>query len=361
MPPPEVAIITVAPHPVALTTDLPGRLDSTRTAEVRARVEGIVQKRVYREGSNVKAGTLLFNIDPTTMKANVDAAEAALRRAEANASTAKAKYERYKPLAATGMVSKQDFEEATSQAKQGEADVASARAALAKAKQDLSFTAVTAPISGYIGRAQVTEGALVGKGEATLLATIRQIDPIYVNLTQSGTEVLRLRRAFASGELASIGKGQAKVSLITEDGTVYPHPGKLLFSDMSVDETSGAVTLRAEFPNPDGFLMPGMYVRARLEQAVDKKAITVPQQAVVRGPEGASVMVVDAAGKVAAQPVTTGDAVGTEWIVSQGLKAGDRVIVEGLQKAQPGGTVKPVEWKSAPTPSAGTQPAPAAK
>jgi membrane fusion protein (multidrug efflux system) len=341
---PEVAVVTVTPHPVALTADLPGRLEATRTAQVRARVAGIVQKRVFKEGSNVKAGDLLFQIDPTTMKANAEAAEAALKRAEANASSAKSKYERYKPLASTGMVSKQQFDEAEAQFQQGEADVAAARAALDKARQDLSFTAVTAPISGYVGRAQVTEGALVGQGEATPLATVEQIDPIYADFSQSSVDFTRIKRAVDSGQLKSSASQEADVRLIMEDGTEYPATGQLLFSDRTVDPGTGEVSLRASFPNPHHNLLPGMFVRVRLAQAVDEKAITVPQQSLMRTPQGGVVMVVGADGKVAAQPVQVGEARGDQWVITQGLKGGEQVIVEGLQKVKPGAPAKAVPF-----------------
>ncbi|GAB3539435.1 efflux RND transporter periplasmic adaptor subunit [Noviherbaspirillum agri] len=365
MPPPEVSIVTVAPERVVMTTELPGRLEATRVAQVRARVPGIVLKRVFREGSDVKAGQLLFRIDPGPYQAAYNSAQATLSKAEANLAQADLKVKRYKPLVETTAISKQEFDEAQTAQKQATADVAAARAAVETARLNLGYATVTAPISGRIGRAQVTEGALVGQGEATPLATIQQIDPIYVNLTQSATEVLQLQRAMASGQLQRVGQGQAKVTLVTEDGRPYPHAGKLLFSDLTVDESSGAVTLRAEFPNPDRMLLPGLYVRARLEQAAAENAILVPQQAVQRSPSGASVMVVDAEGKVAAQPVKTGAVQGNAWIINEGLKAGDRVIVEGIQKVKPGAPVSAVPWKqadagkSAPAPAQSEQKTPA--
>lgn len=360
MPPPEVSIVTVAPERMVVTTELPGRLEATRIAQVRARVPGIVQKRVFQEGSEVKAGDILFRIDAAPFQAAYNSTQAALAKAEANLAQANLKVQRYQPLVETNAISKQEFDDALTAQKQATADVAAAKAARETARLNLGYATVNAPISGRIGRAQVTEGALVGQGEATPLATIQQLDPIYATLTQSSTEFLQLQRAMASGQLKSAGKGQAKVNLVTEDGRVYPHAGKLLFSDLSVDESSGAVRLRAEFPNPDRFLLPGMYVRARLEQAVKDSAITVPQQAVQRTPTGASVMLVSADGKVAAQPVKVDAAHGNAWVISDGLKAGDRVIVEGLQKAQPGMTVKPVPWKAAGNANP-AQPAAAAK
>jgi membrane fusion protein (multidrug efflux system) len=357
MPPPEVSVVTVAPERVALTTELPGRLEAARIAQVRARVPGIVTKRVFREGGEVKAGDVLFRIDPAQFQATYNSAEAALARAEANLAQANLKVQRYKPLVETNAISKQEYDDALTMQIQATADVAGAKATRETARLNLGYATVTSPISGRIGRALVTEGALVGQGEATPLALVQQLDPIYVNVTQSSTELLQLQRAMASGQIKGAGKGQAKVTLLMEDGTAYPHPGKLLFSDLTVDQSSGAVTLRAEVPNPDRFLLPGMYVRARVEQGVKDEAITVPQQAVQRDPSGASVLVVGADGKVAARPVKADTAQGNAWIVSEGLKAGENVIVEGFQKARPGSVVKPVPWKQAAAKPGQAQPA----
>ncbi len=347
MPPPEVAIVTVAPERVVMTTELPGRIEAVRVAQVRARVPGIVQKRVFNEGSDVKAGDVLFRIDPAPFQASFNSTQAAVAKAEANLAQAGLKVQRYKPLVETNAVSRQEFDDALTAQKQAAADLASAKAAQETARLNLGYATVTSPISGRIGRALVTEGALVGQGEATPLATVQQLDPIYVRLTQSSAELMQLRHALASGRLKSVGKDKAKVTLVTEDGRAYPHAGKLLFSDVSVDESTGAVTLRAEFPNPDRLLLPGLFVRARLEQAVSEDAIMVPQQAVQRDPTGASVLLVGDDGKVKAQPVKTGAAQGSAWIISEGLKPGDRIIVEGFQKVKPGAGVKPVPWKSA--------------
>ena len=356
MPAPEVGIVTIAPERVAITSELPGRLEASRTAQVRARVPGIVLKRVFREGSDVKAGDVLFRIDGAPFEAAYTNSRAVLAKAEANLAQANLKALRYKPLMETSAISKQEYDDALTAQKQAAADVAATKAASETARLNLGYATITAPISGRIGRAQVTEGALVGQGEATLLAIIQQLDPVYVNLSQSSTDLLRLQQAMTSGQLQSAGKGSAKVTLVTEDGHAYPQAGKLLFSDLSVDESTGAVMLRAEFPNADRLLLPGMYARARLEQAVNEQAITVPQQAVLRTPDGASVLVVGADGKVAAQPIKTGAAQADKWIVSQGLKAGDRVIVEGLQKAKPGAIVKPMPWKgTAPAAAQPTQ------
>ncbi|MGZ3239478.1 MAG: efflux RND transporter periplasmic adaptor subunit [Burkholderiaceae bacterium] len=347
VPPPEVSVITIAPAPITLVTELPGRLEATRIAQVRARVPGIVLKRTFEEGREVKAGDLLFQIDPTPFQTTYNSAQAAQAKAEANLAQANLKVERYKPLVETNAISKQEYDDALTAQKQTAADVAAAKATQENARLNLTYASVTAPISGQIGRALGTEGALVGQGEATPLALIQQLDPIYVNLTQSSTDLMRLRRAISSGKLKG-SSNQVKVSLVTEDGNVYPQPGKLLFSDISVDESSGSIMMRASFPNPDRTLLPGMYVRARLDQAVNENAITVPQQAVIRGTDGASVLLVDKDGKVTPQPVQADTAQDNKWVISKGLKAGDQVIVEGFQKAKPGATVKPVAWQAAP-------------
>lgn len=368
-PPATVATITVAPAAVTLSTELPGRLEASRTAQVRARTAGIVLQRVYTEGGDVKAGQVLFRIDPASFQASYDSAQAAVSKAEANVAQADLKVKRYKPLLAAQAVSQQEYDDAVTAQKQAAADLATARAARQNASLTLGYATVTAPISGRASRALVTEGALVGQGEATPMATVQQIDPIYVTITQSSTELLKLQRALASGKLTSAGKGQAKVTLVTEDGQTYPLPGKLLFSDVQVDESTGAVSMRAEFPNPQHTLLPGMYVRARLEQGVREAAITVPQQAVVRGPDGASVLVVGPDNKVQSQPVVADSAQGQNWVISSGLKGGERIIVEGFQKAKPGAQVKPQPWTgpasasaagsasasaSAPAPAAGS-------
>ena len=346
MPPPAVSVLTVSPERIALTTELPGRLEATRVAQVRARVAGIVLQKVFHEGGEVKAGEVLFRIDPAPFQAVVNSAQAALAKAEANLAQANLKVQRYRPLVETNAISKQEYDDALTAQSQTSADVAATKAALETARLNLGYATVSAPISGRIGRALVTEGALVGQGEATPLAVVQQVDPIFVNLTQSSSELLRLKQALASGQLKSAGQGQAKVTLVTEDGRIYPHSGKLLFSDLTVDESSGAILLRAEFPNPKGALLPGMYVRARLEQAVNEHAIAVPQQAVIRGTDGASVWLVGLDGKVAVQPVKADTQQDGKWLVSEGLKAGDRIIVEGLQKIKPGAIVKPMPWQA---------------
>jgi len=351
-PPPTVAVVTVAPAALTITTELPGRVEALRVAQVRARTPGIVLRRVFKEGGEVKAGEVLFRIDPASFQASYDSAQAAVLKAEANLAQAELKVKRYKPLLAASAVSAQEYDDAATAQKQAGADLATATAARRNAAITLGYATVSAPISGHIGRALVTEGALVGQGEATPMATISQLDPIYVTVTESSTELLRLRRALASGQLKNASGGEARVSLVTEDGQVYQQRGKLLFSDISVDESSGAVSMRAEFPNPNRTLLPGMYVRARLEQAVKEGAITVPQQAVLRNPEGASVLIVGADNKIVARPVTADVAEGKTWLVSAGLKGGEQVLVEGFQKVKPGQLVKPTPWAGPAVPAA---------
>jgi membrane fusion protein (multidrug efflux system) len=358
-PPPEVAVVSVAPERIAVVTELPGRLEATRIAQVRARVPGIVLKRTFREGSDVKAGDVLYQIDPASFKANLSSADAGVARAEANLAAANLKVQRYRPLVETNAISKQEFDDALTAQKQALADVATGKAARDTARLNLGYATVNAPISGRIGRALVTEGALVGQGEATPLAVIQQLDPIYATLSQSSTDLLQLKRSLANGTLQRAGKDQAKVLLVTEDGKVAPDAGKLLFSDVTVDESSGSVSIRAEFPNPQRNLLPGMFIRARLEQAVRNDAILVPQQAVTRGADGASVFVVGNDDKVSTRNITIDGAQDNRWIVRDGLKAGDRVVVEGLQKIKPGAAVKTVAWKQPKAPAAAYPTAPA--
>jgi membrane fusion protein (multidrug efflux system) len=345
-PPPEVGVVTVQTRPVALANELPGRLEAVRTAQVRARAAGILQKRLFVEGSDVKAGQRLFLIDPAPYQATVASAQAQLARAQANATQAAAQAQRYKPLVEAHAVSEQEYVNALAAQKQGEADVAAAKAAVQTSQINLSYATVVAPISGRIGRALVTEGALVGQGEATPLATIQQIDPMYVNFTQSTTEVLRLRRDLQSGKLKhASGPDAASVRIVLEDGSLYPQAGRLLFTDLSVDPTSGQITLRAEVPNPQGMLLPGMYVRVRLEQAEATNGILLPQQAVQRGSAGDSVMVVSADGKVTPRPVKVGSALEGQWVVLEGLQPGEMVMVDGFQKLRGSAPVKPVPWQ----------------
>lgn len=355
--PPEVSVVTVQLSNVPLVTELPGRLEAFRTAQVRARAAGILQKRLFQEGSDVKAGQTLFQIDSTPYKANLQSAQATLAQAEATLVQAAATARRYKPLVDANAISKQDYDAAIAAEKAAQAQVAAAKAGVTNANVNLGYAAVTAPIAGRIGRAMVTEGALVGQGEATQLATIQQIHPLYVNLTQSSSEILRLKEALANGKLSRDGANAAKVHVYTEDGKEYAHPGRLLFTDLTVDETTGQVSVRAELPNPQGFLLPGMYVRVRLEQAQIGNAAVIPQQAVTRNEKGNFVMVVADDGAVAPRPVQINGSQGTNWIVTDGLKNGDKVMVDGLIKVGMGAKkVTPVPWqadgKSATPPAA---------
>jgi membrane fusion protein (multidrug efflux system) len=346
MPPAEVGVVTVAPHAVGLTTELPGRLEASRVAQVRARAAGILLKRQFKEGADVKAGQPLFQIDSAPYRATRESAQATLARAQANLTQATAQAERFKPLVEANAISKQDFINAVAAQKTAEADVAAAKAAVTTAQINLGYASVLSPIAGRIGRALVTEGALVGQGEATQLAVVQQINPMYVNFTQSTTEVLRLRKAVESGKFKQAsGADAASVRVVLEDGSEYDQPGKLLFSDLTVDATSGQITLRAEVPNPKGLLLPGMYVRVRLEQAQASEGITLPQQAVTRGSTGDSVMVVAPDGKVSPRPVKIGSGQNGQWVVLDGLKTGEQVMVDGFQKLRGGAPVKAVPWQ----------------
>jgi len=347
MPPAEVGVITVAPQAIGLATELPGRLEASRIAQVRARAAGIVLKRVFNEGGDVKAGQVLFRIDSAPYQAAAASAQAALARAQANLTQTAALAERYKPLLEANAISKQDYINAVAAQKSAEADVATSKASIQTAQINLGYATVTAPIGGRIGRALVTEGALVGQGDVTPLATIQQINPMYVNFTQSTTDVLRLRKAIASGQFKKSGGDGASVRILLEDGSDYGQAGKLLFSDLTVDSTTGQITLRAEVPNAAGLLLPGMYVRVRLEEAQAEAGIVVPQQAVTRGTSGDTVMVVGADGKVAPRPIKVGTAVNGQWVVLDGLKPGEQVMVDGFQKLRGNAPVKPVPWKPA--------------
>lgn len=351
---PEVAYVDIATEEVAVINQLSGRLESFRNADVRARVAGVLEKRLFEEGSDVKKGETLFIIDPRSYQASVQNAKAALARAEANFMQADLKYKRYIPLVEISAVSKQEFDDAHAAQKQAAADVASAKAALINAKLDLEYSTVLAPISGRIGRAIVTEGALVGQGEVTLLAVIQQIDPIYLNLTQSSAELLQLQQAMKNGQLKGASEEGLNVTLIMEDGSTYAHPGKLLFSDITVDPSTGEISIRALFPNPDKLLLPGMYVRGQLEQAINENAITIPKQAVQRSTEGSTVFVINQDNVAEVRRVQTGASYQEKWVVLDGLKVGDRVIVEGLQKVRPGFPVTPVLWEKQTPPGPAT-------
>ncbi len=345
-PPAEVGVVTVKTGDVGLVAELPGRLEASRVAQVRARASGIVQKRLFVEGSTVRAGQVLFQIDASPYQATLASAQASVAKAEANLMQASAQAERFKPLIEAKAISQQEFVNAQASQKLAEADVAVARAAVQTARINLGYAAITAPISGRIGRALVTEGALVGQGEATPMAVIQQTDPMYVNFTQSASEVMKLRSALESGQLKRAGTQAASVRVLLDDGTEYANAGKLLFSDLTVDATSGQITLRAEVPNPAGTLLPGLFVRVRLEQAQVSNAITLPQQAVTRSPQGDSVMVVGTDGKVAPRPVKVGSQQRGQWVILDGLQNGDQVMVDGFQKLRGGAPVKPVPWQA---------------
>ena len=366
MPPIEVGVVTAAPSDIGLVTELPGRIEASRIAEVRARAAGILQQRLFKEGSDVKAGQPLFRIDPAPYAAAAESARASLAKAQANLAQASALVERYRPLVGANAISKQEFVNAEAAEKQALADVASAKAAVRTADINLGYASVTSPISGRIGRALVTEGALVGQGEATPLAVVQQINPVYVNFTQSASDVYRLRRAVESGQFKRTGDGNAaSVKLVMGDGTEYEQPGKLLFTDLSVDSTTGQVTLRAEVPNPKGELLPGLYLRVRLEQAQASNAISLPQQAVTRTQQGDTVSVVGDDGKVSQRAIKISAAQNNRWVVLDGLKAGEKVMVDGFQKLQmlpPGTPVKPVPWQAPGTAAApaATAPSPTA-
>ena len=341
-PPPEVGVIVTKVEPVALQTELPGRVEPVRVAQVRARANGVVLKRLFTEGSEVKAGQLLYQIDPAPYQASLLSAQAALGKAQANLTQAAAQAARYKPLIAANAVSKQEYDNVVAAQKTAEADVAAQKAAVRIAQINSGYANVTAPIAGRIGRALVTEGALVSATEATQLALIQQTRTVYVNFTQSASELQKLRRA-AGLKLAT--GPSLPVTIVQDDGTELASKGKLLFSDVTVDPTSGQITLRAEVPNPDNLLLPGQYVRVRLSQAELPAGILVPQQAVTRGTQGDTVMVVGPDNKPGPRPIKVGSQQNGNWVVLDGLKAGEQVMVDGFQKLSPqGGPVKPVPW-----------------
>ena len=359
MPPPEVGVVTVKLQRVALTTELPGRTSAYLVAEVRPQVGGIILKRLFTEGSDVKAGQVLYQIDPATYQAAYASAKAALSKAEANVVPLRLKAERYGQLVSINAVSKQDSDDVSAQQKQAEAEIEAAKAALETARINLAYTKVTAPISGRIGRSSVTDGALVTASQAVALATIQQLSTMYVDVTQSSAELLRLKQDMASGLMKNGGAAQARVKLLLEDGSAYPLPGTLKFSEVTVDQSTGSIILRAVFPNPKQTLLPGMFVRAILEEGVNERAILVPQQGVSRTPQGdAMVMVVGSEEKVEPRTIKVVRTVGDSWLVSEGLNTGDRVILEGIQKARPGTPVKAVPFgvKTGINSGAATQP-----
>jgi membrane fusion protein (multidrug efflux system) len=339
--PAPVTVLTLQPQRVELSAELAGRTVAYQTAEVRPQVNGIVKTRAFTEGSDVRAGQLLYQIDPASYQAARDSAQAALSKAEATATTAKLKAGRYDELAGIDAVSKQLRDDARAALQQAQADVEAARAAVRTAQIDLDRTRVSAPIAGRIGRSAVTPGALVTANQAGAMATLQQLDPIFVDVTQTSAELLRLQRQLADGTLQRDAAGQARVKLLLEDGTTYALDGKLQFSELQVDATSGSVTLRAQFPNPKRQLLPGMYVRAQVQSGVQAQALLAPQSAVSRDAKGnATAMVVGKDGKAEARQLQTGAVVNGQWLVTAGLAAGDQLIVDGLQRLRPGAPVQ---------------------
>ncbi|EAT3566048.1 multidrug efflux RND transporter periplasmic adaptor subunit AcrA [Salmonella enterica] len=337
---PEVGVVTLKTEPLQITTELPGRTVAYRIAEVRPQVSGIILKRNFVEGSDIEAGVSLYQIDPATYQATYDSAKGDLAKAQAAANIAELTVKRYQKLLGTQYISKQEYDQALADAQQANAAVVAAKAAVETARINLAYTKVTSPISGRIGKSSVTEGALVQNGQASALATVQQLDPIYVDVTQSSNDFLRLKQELANGSLKQE-NGKAKVDLVTSDGIKFPQSGTLEFSDVTVDQTTGSITLRAIFPNPDHTLLPGMFVRARLQEGTKPAALLVPQQGVTRTPRGdATVLVVGADNKVEIRQIVASQAIGDKWLVTDGLKAGDRVVISGLQKVRPGAQVK---------------------
>ncbi len=358
MPPLPVSIVTVKPERTAITSELPGRIVATRSAQVRARVPGIVLERVFTEGTDVEAGDVLFRIDPAPLEAAYQAAAANLQSAEAALFEARQTEKRYAPLVKQNAISRQQYDQAVAARRQAEALVAQQKAALDKAKLDLGYATVTAPISGRIGNALVTEGALVGQGEPTPMALIQQLDPIYVDFTQSSSQLLQLHEAILAGKLTASDIESTPVTLVLPTGARYAHEGKLLFSGISVDPTTGQISLRAEFPNPDKLLLPGMYVRGQIAQGVVDNVISVPIQAIQRNPDGSAyVYVVDENNTVQPRPIVAGAMMSDRWVVESGLQPGDRVVLNRFQQLRPGAPVQPVPAGAAPAPGA---PAPSA-
>jgi membrane fusion protein (multidrug efflux system) len=342
---PEVAVVTVEPRPIELTTELPGRTSAYLVSEIRPQVNGIIQKRMFKEGSDVNAGDLLYQIDPAPFQVAYDSAKASLGKAQANLPSILSRAERYKEVLADKAISKQDYDDATAAVQQAEAEIQYWKTAVEAARINLNYTRVTAPISGRIGRSSVTDGALVTAFQPIALATIQQLDPIYVDVTQSSSELLRLRRDLETGQLTADKNNQKKVRILLGDPKSYSLEGTLQFRDVTVDPSTGSFTLRIVVPNPDHLLLPGMFVRAVVKEGIVEKAILVPQQGVNRTPKGEPVgLVVDDTGKVQQRMLTLDRAIGDQWLVSSGLSAGDRVIVEGGQKVRPGTVVKTVPF-----------------
>lgn len=342
-PPPQVGVITVQPQPVVRTTELPGRTTAVRTSDVRPQVNGVILKRLFTEGSDVTEGQQLYQIDPATYQATYDSAQATLAHDQAALATANAKVGRYKPLAAAHAVSTQDYDDAVASAKEAQADIATARASIEQARINLNYTKVLSPIAGRIGRSTVTPGALVTANQTTAIATVTQLDPIYVDLNQSAATLLRLRQESATGEIQTESNGTAKVTLKLEDGSSYALPGTLQFAEVTVDEGTGTVLLRAVFPNPQHLLLPGLYVRAELQEGVNRSGILVPQQSISRNTRGdPTVLVVGEGNKVELRIIQTGEAIGDQWVVTGGLKPDERIVVDGLQSVRPGSVVQPI-------------------
>jgi membrane fusion protein (multidrug efflux system) len=339
-----VNVVTVEPTSTEVTVNLPGRVEAIKDAQIRARVNGIVTDIKFEQGGVVEQGQSLFTIDPAPYQAVLDGAKAQLLQAQADAKSARLLAQRYARLVKDNAVSRQEYDNAQAAAAQAEAAIAAAKAAVQSAQIDLGYTEVVSPIDGRIGKSYVTEGALVSATQATQLALVQQLDEVYVDITRSTSEVMQLRKALESGMLEQAPDGSAKVEVMLEDGTLYPESGKLLFSGVTVDPATGQVSLRAVFPNKDEILLPGMYVRVKLGQGVDRKALLVPQQAVQRSPDGSSTLMLVKDGKVAATPVTVGPLLDNKWLITDGLSAGDVVIVAGFQKIRPGAPVQPIPW-----------------
>ncbi|OQP80444.1 efflux transporter periplasmic adaptor subunit [Xanthomonas phaseoli pv. syngonii LMG 9055] len=358
---PEMGVLTVKQQPVTLTTELPGRTVPYLISEIRPQVGGIIQSRQFTEGGDVKAGQTLYQIDPAQYRASYASAQASLAKAEATLRTAQLKAERYKELAQIKAISQQEGDDTDAALGQAKADVAAGKASVETARINLAFARLDAPISGRIGRSSVTPGALVTANQATALTTIQQLDPIYIDVTQPSSAVLRLRQAMARGDLEQAGDGAAKVSLLLEDGSTYPLQGHLAFSDVTVDQNTGSITLRAVFPNPNAELLPGMYVRAVLQEGVKEQGMLVPQQAVSRNGAGKpTAFVVGADHKLQLRVLETDRAVGDQWLVRSGLKPGEQVVVEGASRARDGIVVKTVPWQPKATSAAGNAAGPAA-
>ncbi|WP_093392257.1 efflux RND transporter periplasmic adaptor subunit [Halopseudomonas xinjiangensis] len=349
-PPPEVAVMTLETQPVQNVVELPGRVEAFRTAEVRARVTGIVQRRLYEEGTEVEAGQELFLIDPREMQANLNSAQAALESAQANATNATRNAERYEELVKRGAISRQEYDTAVANARTARAAVSQAEAAVESAQLSLEYSRVTAPIAGVAGRAEVTEGALVSAAEATLMTRVEQTDPVYVNIAQSNSDLLALRAQFASGQLVLPEDGKVEVRLILENGAEYPHPGYIDFLAMTVDRSTGTVAARAQFPNPDRSLLPGQFVQARVLAGSRPSGILIPQRAVMMTNRGGSVMVLSEANEAQTRQIQLGDMRGSAWVVRDGLEPGERIIVDGWQGVRSGSEVRTRPFEREPTP-----------